>query len=87
MKLPDICIHCGEGGSSEFLYRQAELEKQGKTGGRQCYPICKLCLRAGKKFVFYLKKKTNVREKRKEDVMNKAATKAAKQPRNQSGKK
>ena len=77
-ELPDICIHCGEGGSSEFLYRQAELENQGKTGGRQCYPICKLCLGAGKKLAFYPKKKTNMTKKRKEDAMNKAAAKAAK---------
>ena len=87
LKLPDICIHCGEGGSSEFLYRQAELENQGKTGGRQCYPICKLCLGAGKKLAFYPKKKTNMTKKRKEDAMNKAAAKAAKKSRKQSSKK
>ena len=39
LKLPDICIHCAEGGSTKFLFGQAELEERGKTGGRQCYPI------------------------------------------------
>ena len=42
---------------------------------------------SGKKLAFYPKKKTNVTKKRKEDAMNKAAAKAAKKPRKQSGKK
>ena len=48
LKLVDICIHCGDEGSSEYLFGQPELEKKNKTGGKQCYPICKLCLDEGK---------------------------------------
>ena len=78
LKLPDICIHCAEGGSTEFLFGQAELEERGKTGGRQCYPICTLCLNAGKTVATYPKKKTNYTKKRKEDAPKKAAVEAAK---------
>ena len=70
LKTVPICIHCGEKGGSDFLFQQAELENKNKTDGRQCYPICELCLNEGKKVVVYgEKKKTNLlrREKRKED--------------------
>ena len=36
LKLPDICIHCAKGGSTDFLFGQEELEEHGKIGGRQC---------------------------------------------------
>ena len=67
MKLSPICIHCGEGGTKEFLFGQEELEACNKTGGRWCYPICIVCTDAGKKVVFYSKKKTVQSQKRKED--------------------
>jgi hypothetical protein len=73
LKTVDICIHCGEEGEPDFLYRQDELEEMNKTGGKQCYPICKLCLAAGKKIETYTKKKTNALQKRKEDAANKNA--------------
>jgi len=63
LKLVDICIHCGDEGSSEYLFGQTELEEQNKTDGKQCYPICKLCLDEGKKVVAYPKKKTNQTQK------------------------
>ena len=78
LKLPDICIHCDQGGSTEFLFGQTELEEPGKTGGRQCYPSCTLCLNAGKTVATYLKKKTNDTKKRKEYASKKAAVEAAK---------
>ena len=78
MKLLEICIHCGEGGNSDFLLGQAELEAKGKTEGKQCYPICTMCLGKGKDIPKYPKKKTNQTKKRKEEVANKAALKAAK---------
>ena len=78
LKLPDICIHCGEGGSNDFLLGQAELEAKGKTEGKRCYPICTLCLGKGKPVMKYPKKKTNQTKKRKEEVANKAALKEAK---------
>ena len=78
MKLVDICIHCGDEGSSEYLFGQTELEEQNKTDGKQCYPICKLCcLDEGKKVVAYPKKKTNQTQKRKEATANKATAAAA----------
>eukprot|EP00956_Cyclotella_meneghiniana_P027770 scaffold63103_cov53-Cyclotella_meneghiniana.AAC.1 len=65
-----ICIHCGEKGGSEFLFQQAELESMNKTGGKNCYPICKLCLNAGKKIEAYKSKRVNVTKKRTEDRAN-----------------
>ena len=78
LKLPDICIHCAEGGSTDFLFGQVDLEERGKTGGRQCYPICTLFLNAGNIVVTYPKKKKNCTKKRKEDASKKAAVEAAK---------
>ena len=79
MKLPDICIHCGEGGSNDFFVGQAELEAKSKTEGNRCYPICTLCLGKGKPVMIYIsKKKTDQTKKRKKKVANKAALKAAK---------
>ena len=69
----DVCIHCGEEGGSDFLYNQKELEAMKKSGGKMCYPICKLCLAEGKKIETYTKKKTNQTQKRKEDLANKNA--------------
>ena len=77
LKLPDICIHCAEGGSTDFLFGQTELEERGKTGGRQCYPICTLCLNAGKTVATYPKKKTNYTKNRKEGASKKAAVEVA----------
>ena len=54
------------------------MEERGKTGGRQCYPICTLCLNAGKTVEIYPKKKKNYTKKRKEDAPKKAAVEAAK---------
>ena len=71
LKLLDICIHCGEGGDSDFLLGRAELEAKGKTEGKQCYPICTMCLGKGKAIVKYPKKKTNQTKKRKEEVAKK----------------
>eukprot|EP00956_Cyclotella_meneghiniana_P025642 scaffold53876_cov80-Cyclotella_meneghiniana.AAC.5 len=68
-----ICIHCGEKGGSDFLFQQAELESMNKSGGQRCYPICKLCLNAGKKIETYPRKKTNNTQKRTEDRANIAA--------------
>ena len=78
VKLDDICIHCGNGGSSDYLLRQSELLKLNKTGGKECYPICKPCLEEGKRVVVYPKKKTKQTQKRKEDTENKAAAKKSK---------
>ena len=68
-----ICIHCGEKGGSDFLFQQAELESMNKTGGKCCYPICKLCLNAGEKIETYKQKRTNQTQKRTEDRANIAA--------------
>mgnify|MGYP005688397425 CR=1 FL=1 len=43
LKLRDIYIHCGEGGDSDFLLGQAELEAKGKTEGKQCYTQSAQC--------------------------------------------
>ena len=69
----DVCIHCGDEGGSDYLYKQKELESMNKSGGKQCYPICKLCLAEGKKIVSYTKKKTNQVQKRKENQASKNA--------------
>ena len=70
---PDICIHCGAGGSSDFIFGQKQLEDRKKTGGRKCYPICKVCFEAGEDILKYPKKKTNQAQKRKEVAANKSA--------------
>ena len=87
MKLVDICIHCGDEGSSEYLFGQPELEKKNKTGGKQCYPICKLCLDEGKPVVTYPKKKTNQSTKRKEVNAIKVAGAAKKKAKKSTAQK
>ena len=73
LKTKSICIHCGEHGDSDFLYQQEDIEAMNKSGGKQCYPICKLCLGEGKKVIHYAGKKTDQAQKRKEDYNNKNA--------------
>ena len=51
MKLVDICIHCGEGGSTDFLLCESELRERSMTDGYSCFPICTACLKSGKKVV------------------------------------
>ena len=75
-----VCIYCGEKGSSDFLLQQAQLESRGKSGGRQCYPICIECLENGNSPVTKSKNAANQSQKRKEDMANKAGE-AAKRTR------
>ena len=63
---------------TSFLVRQSLKQKVSKTEGKQCYPICTMCLGKGKAVVKYPKKKTNQTKKRKEEITKKAALKAAK---------
>ena len=55
----DVCINCGEGGTINFLLRLQQLEEHNKTGGRQCCPICVVCMGNGEKVITYQKKKPN----------------------------
>ena len=75
--MKDVCIHCGEEGSNDFLLRQEQLESRNLTGGRQCFPTCVDCIGKKKKMVFYPKKKTNNSQKRKEAQANKSAAQSA----------
>ncbi|KAL7552225.1 hypothetical protein ACHAWF_016995 [Thalassiosira exigua] len=77
LKVDDVCIHCGEEGSDNFLLRQAQLEARNMTGGKQCFPICLDCVEMKKKVLCYPKKKTNKSQKRKEDQATKSAAKTA----------
>ena len=81
LKFADVCIHCGEIGSTDFLLRQGELEQRNKTDGKQCYPICTPCLDAGKKIMTYPKKKTRQSQKRKEATAKKVLGQATKKAR------
>ena len=51
------------------------MEDKNKTGGKECYPICKVCFDAGEDIVKYPKKKTKHAQKRKEVAANKSAQK------------
>ena len=62
----------------DFLLGQTGLEEGKKTGRKKCYPICIMCLDAGKKVITYPKTKTNFTKKRKEDAADKAAGQTAK---------
>ena len=48
LKLPDICIHCGEEGAEDSLLSQPQLIERKLTGGEICFPICADCLKCGK---------------------------------------
>lgn len=48
LKLPDICIHCGEEGAEDSLLSQPQLIERKLTGGKICFPICADCLKCGK---------------------------------------
>ena len=71
LKTADICIHCAAEGSSEFILGQKQLEELNKTGGKECYPICKVCFEAGKQIVNHPKKKATQSQKRREDAASK----------------
>ena len=51
LKLREICIHCGEGGSSDFLLSLTQLQECCMTDGYNSFPICTACLVIGKKVV------------------------------------
>jgi len=51
LKLREICIHCGEGGSSDFLLSLPQLQECCMTDGYNSFPICTACLAIGKKVV------------------------------------
>jgi len=48
LKLPDICIHCGEEGAEDSLLSQPQLIERKLTGGKICFPISADCLKCGK---------------------------------------
>ena len=81
-KTTPVCIHCGETGSSSFLYQQAEIEARNKSDGKKCYPICMDCFDEGKKVVYYAKSKVNQQVKRREDAANKSAAAAERSKKN-----
>ena len=51
LKLPNICIYCGEEVAEEFLLCEPQLHERKLTGGKMCFPICVDCLACGKKVV------------------------------------
>ena len=51
MKLKEICIHCGEGGTNDFVLGLSQLQERCMTDGYNSFPICTTCLAIGKKVV------------------------------------
>ena len=49
LKLKNICVHCGEGGLSKFLWTTAELRERNISGGLNYLPICVNCFKKEKK--------------------------------------
>ena len=49
LKLRDMCVHCGEMGSKEFLLSLPELQARSLTDGYACHSICIKCMQSGKK--------------------------------------
>ena len=45
----DICVHCGEMESKDFLLSLPELQERCLTEGCNYYPICMACMQGGKK--------------------------------------
>ena len=64
LKLPDVCYHCGAGGSKQFVLRIEELRERFLTGGYNYFPVCVSCLDSGKKVV--TRGRENEMEARKE---------------------
>ena len=75
LKLKDICSHCGEMGSSEFLLGTPELQKRSMTDGFKCFPICVDCLSIGKKPTHIGKK--DAMQAKKEKTAKQAIARAA----------
>ena len=73
LKLPDVCYHCGAGGSEQFVLRTKELRERGLSGGYNCFLICVNCLRRGKKVA--TKGRKNEMQARKEKVIKERARK------------
>ena len=66
LKLRDICVHCGEMGSKEFLLSLPELQERCLTDGYNCHPICVTYMQGGKKVVRVKNATQNKMQKRKE---------------------
>ena len=49
LKLPDICIYCGEEGAEDSFLCQPQLIERKLTEGNICFPLCANCLKSGKK--------------------------------------
>ena len=56
LRLKDLCYHCGEKGSADFLWSLQQLREKNMTDGYNCYPICVVCNEKGKKVAKYGKK-------------------------------
>ena len=51
LKLKQICYHCGESGSTCFVFGLEQLREKHMTDGYNCYPICADCSESGKNAV------------------------------------
>ena len=43
LKLTPLCYHCGESGSTSFVFGLAQLREKNMADGYNCYPICADC--------------------------------------------
>ena len=78
LKLKNICIHCGESGSSgSFILTTPELRERNLTDGYDCFPICIPCLGINEKVVKAGRTK-NLVQARKESIAKADAKKSEK---------
>ena len=76
LKFVNICIHCGDPGSSKYLLETEQLRERCMSNGYQCFPICIACL-DNKKSIVHKGKKDQLQAK-KEKAEKAVRVKAAK---------
>ena len=48
LKLKLLCYHCGESGSTSFVFGLEELREKSLSGWPKCYLLCAVCMADGK---------------------------------------
>ena len=83
LKLKKMCYHCGESGSTCFVFRVEQLREKNMTDEYNCYPICANCIESGKIVAKQGKpdKMQARKEKQAKEEKVKAARKKAKETR------
>ena len=72
--MKSLCCHCGESGSTSFVFRLEKLQEKSLSDGHTCYPICADYMIDGENVVKHGKQDNMQARKEKEDRAAKVKT-------------